>query len=332
MSCSMTINKHTRLVGCMSSNDQQVMLLKSLLSIVGNRQESQSVWVYAEDDHMDAVVVDLDDEGNATVGEDKDGAIVIFMSRDPARISQHKFPLPKPLRSKELLHLLDSLDEHLGNGSTLPQPVSSRATKAQASMNPLDVIASALADSHAKFLHAEFDGAPINIDTVRKRVYLGAGFSYAKATACQRFICTETKDLIADGPGCVSLADFVYEYTFSTRDAVLLTGLDKDSRFYIRQWPQFMNSANTRALVKLSAYFSRRRTTLQSATKELLVGMNQLVAYINAAHAQGLLMVEADLAVPANGVASVPAEPASVAASKGSFGGLFGKIRQKLGL
>jgi hypothetical protein len=139
----------------------------------------------------------------------------------------------------------------------------------------------------------------------------------------------------------VSLADFFYEYTLGTERVYLLNGLSQNASFYIRQWPQFMKASNTKAIIKLSAYFSRRKATINATARDLVVGIRQIIAYVNAAHAQNLLLSEAAASGPAAGDyrqaavarAALPASsmpPQAVETRR--TGGLFGRIRQRLGI
>lgn len=46
---------------CVSSQEQQKMLLKSLLGIVGHRANNQNEWTYLEEGSADVLVIDYDD-------------------------------------------------------------------------------------------------------------------------------------------------------------------------------------------------------------------------------------------------------------------------------
>lgn len=324
------MKKNARHIGCISSQPQQVLLLKSLLSIAGDRADSGNVWTYSDSGHRDAVVMDLDDEAQEGIPQGVDGDVVIAMSRDLAILKGRQFALQKPLRSKDIVHLLEVLDQHFVASAEASPALASSSTGVRHGDDRLDTILALSRRKDGHILLLDFGGEQAYLDIKNQKIFLDKDFPFAVVAGGGRFGVTEVASIPAGRYIGVSVADFFYEYTLSAKQAGLVDGLSLQAKYYIRQWPQFLKASNTKALIKLSAYFSRRRATISAAAQDLVVGINQIEAYINAAYVQGLLMVEAETA-PAAAVRSAAPElmkPRTATATHG----LFGKIRQKLGL
>lgn len=319
------MKKIARHIGCVSSQPQQVMLLKSLLSIAGDRADSDNIWMYSDSGHRDAIVMDLDDECQ----EDVVGDVVVAMSRDVAALDGRKFTLQKPLRSKDVVHLLELLDRHIGESAeTGKSLIDDEADSTQGDYG-LDAILALSRRNDGNVLLIDFDGARAFLDVRKQRIFLDGDFSFAVVAGSKKFSVAEAQSLPSGGHVGMSLADFFYEYTLSARKAFLVDGLSPDAKYYIRQWPQFLNPSNTKSLIKVSAYFSKRKSTINSAAQDLLVGARQIQAYLNAAYVQRLLMMESDgMGATGAGGGVVEVAATRVDASQG----LFGRIRRKLGL
>lgn len=263
------------------------------------------------------------------------------------------FCLHKPVRSRDLLQLLESLEAHLEHsGQTSPagndditRPVMAALTPADLHQDShLDSIFNLLQHSPKNIYKINFDHTHIYINTEKKRVLLPTNFSYDKIINSHDFAyqpCAQHE--IADGYSATALSDFFYELTIEEKTARLLSELKANFIFQIKQWPQFSNPNNSRALIKICAYFSKHKATLQSAAQDLSLGMEQLIGFINAVHAQNLLVFEKVLAtapVVNHGMTPALAEIAPTVASSQTvktdtskaLGGLFGRIRQRLGL
>lgn len=329
------MKKNARHIGCVSNQPQQVLLLKSLLTIAGDRAESDNVWTYSDSGHRDAVVMDLDDDGHAVSPQDVDSDVVVAMSRDLAALEGQPFALQKPLRSKDIVHLLELLDKHLGGSAAPTASVDMSASGYRHGDERLQAILALARRKDGKTLLLDFGGPQAYLDIKKQRVFLDKEFPFAVVAGGGRFSVTEAAAVPAGRHVGISVADFFYEYTMSAKQAELVDGLSLQARYYIRQWPQFLKASNTKALIKLSAYFSRRKATINAAAQDLLVGVNQIEAYLNAAYVQGLLMVEAET-VPVAAVRGAAVAPVAVAKAAPSAAaaphGLFGRIRQKLGL
>jgi hypothetical protein len=328
------MKKNARHIGCVSSQPQQVLLLKSLLSIAGDRADSGNVWIYSDSGHRDAVVMDLDDGIEAPYPDDIDVDVVIAMSRNVDALEGRQFFLQKPLRSKDIVNLLELLDRHLGQVSVTaearsPAPATASPATEEVGTGGLDTILAQSRRADVDAVSFSFDEHRACLDVKARKLLLDKEFSFRSAAKSTRFAFSGQKAVSGENAMRVSMADFFYEYTLCSKDGGLLRELDLNASYGIRQWPQFLNASNTRALIKFSAYFSRRKSTIAVAADDLVVNAKQVRAYLNAAHAQGLLVME-------NCVAEAPAAKAVKADNPRSGApaslGLFGKIRQKLGL
>lgn len=329
------MKKNARVIGCVSSQPQQVMLLKSLLSIAGDRAESGNVWTYSDSGHLDAVVMDFDDGDRSRLLKNMDSDVMVAMSRDLAILGGQPFSLHKPLRSRDIVHLLEMLDQHFDAGfQSAPKP-DSVAGEEVLRDERLNAILALLRRKSGRFLLLDFGVAGAFIDIKSQRVFLDHDFPLDIVAGGGRFNVVEVAAIPPGRHSAISAADFFYEYTLAAKQASLVDGLSLQAQYYIRQWPQFLKASNTKALIKISAYFSRRKATINAAAQDLLVGIQQIEAYLNAAYVQGLLMVESDVA-PVVASSSAPAAPLSARAvqrtSPVASVGLFGKLRQKLGL
>lgn len=325
------MKKNARLIGCVSSQPQQVLLLKSLLNIAGDRADSGNVWAYSESGHCDAMVMDLDDGSRQVSSQDIDSDVVVAMSRDLAILQGQPFSLHKPLRSRDIVHLLEVLDQHFQEGVNRGDSVKRLSEEVIYRDQRLDAILSLLRRKSENILLLDFGGPQAYLDIKNQKIFLEKDFPFSAVAAGSHLNVTEVKGIPSGRHIGISAADFFYEYTISAKQPGLVDGLSLQARYYIRQWPQFLKVSNTKALIKLSAYFSRRKATINAAAQDLLIGIQQIEAYLNAAYVQGLLMVEADAApvvAPRSAVVLEAVAPPAVTATRG----LFGKIRQKLGL
>ena len=272
------------------------MLLKSLFGIVGHRTHANNEWTYTDDDHADVYILDVDDEANRARAKTSRKPVVVF-SRDATLLKGYEFTLLKPLRSRDLLQVLDQLDQRLLNQVSDVNGVRNGSTQTARNANTdcLDELFTLLRQYAEHQFSFRFDDERIFIDTNKKRVYFDTGFNYTSAVSGQRAEFT-LLTAIPEGLPAVSLADFFYEFTVQEREAHLLAELHQAEKFQIKQWPQFINAANTKAMIRVSAYFSKNRASLPTAARELAVDSQQLMGFINAVHAQNLLVY--DVAAP----------------------------------
>lgn len=332
---SQLMTKMFLMVSCVSSQEQQKMLLRSLLGIVGNRRDSGVVWSYADEGPGDVIFVDYDDAGGVEIAHSMKDTIVVAFSRDPARTSSEGFNLHKPLRSKDLIDLLDRLGTRLAAPAERVAPAGSSvaAPAKTAKAHEQSLLAAVLGhlvsgDSSAFLLNVGKEW--VYFDLAARRVQQSAHFSFAMAVGSEDWRINNAAPRDTAGSATMSIADFFYEYSLKGEAAILLDGMQADALFSIRQWPLFRHVDNTRATVKLSAYFSRRKASLAEAAEVLDESARHVAAYLNAAHAQRMLLMEAPSGSAVREGQGAVAPAASVE-SKG-IRGLFKRIRSKLGI
>lgn len=342
--------KVTRTMGCQSNQEQQIMLLKSLLAIVGDRKDSENIWIFAEKSPFDAVIIDLDDSEHSQKTKGSTELHAIGMSRNEALLKDSHISITKPLRSRDLVVLLDTLDKklgesHSGNACKVEEISESSGSVFQkdapvfeGSDNRLKQIFDFLKGKSDNIVRVNFDDLHIYIDAKNGRFFLCSGFCYKQLSTSKNIAFSKEGINPAENVSVVSSADFFYEYSISKDNASLIADIDKNSVFHIKQWPQFMNMKNTKAIIKVSAYFSRKRACLEIASKELMIEVNQLVAYLNAAYAQGLLLSEPGPVELGKNMAMKNGEHESLTVSgvlpdqEKVKKSLFGRIRQRLGI
>lgn len=316
---------------CVSSQVQQQMLLKSLIAIVGLQTQSKTEWTYADEGHADVVIVDYDDNAQAKYPN----SIVVGFSRDSNLINDMPFALHKPLRSRDLLSLLSLLDEHLSTHKRKALTHhNTHANNFQDDNNdPLDIIFTLIRNNAQTLSSLHFNEQVAYLDPLKKKVFLPHDFTYQRITKDCDFQYYSMPSLPDVPLKQISVADFFYEFTLAEKPAHLLTVLNSDSRFQIKQWPNFANNQNTKAVIKISAYFSKQKATLQTAARDLSLDAQQLFGFINAVHAQNLLIFDSEIAVPQHMAApDISHQPPPISQETKKVSGLFGRIRQRLGL
>lgn len=333
--------KHARRMGCQSSQDQQIMLLKSLLAIVGDRKDSENIWAFADVGPYDAMIVDYDGRDDRHVDACASVCQVqVPMSRDEALLYGQELFLSKPLRSRDLVMLLDSLDKKVSRNNALAKPDNNFNRPDQAFSQSIDLVSGdgklkkimgVIKNKSPDYVRVDFDGAFAVIDAVNDQIFLEKDFNFSRATLSENISFSKVDSEMVDISNCISTADFFYEYTMNRDYVFLLDGIDKNYAFYIKQWPRFMRMTNTKSLIKVSAYFSRRRSRFDVALKDLMCDVKQLSAFLNAAHAQNLLFFDVNVAAE-----SVVAGQAMTVVKNGIMMpekvGIFGRIRQRLGI
>lgn len=186
--------KYTRTIGCQSSQVQQVMLLKSLLAIVGDRKDSENIWVYEENESCDVLIIDYDDQDTPLKSSVSRSNAVVPMSRDEDRLKDHSLSLLKPLRSREIVVLLDALDKKLAKNTPEKSPNISKKEVAvmEGESNfakeddNLRKILEILKKRSAELVRVDFDNVHIFIDGKNGRFFLGSGFCFKKQEAAHQ--------------------------------------------------------------------------------------------------------------------------------------------------
>lgn len=332
---------------CLSGSEHDELLLKSLLNIMGHRPRTE--WIYQEQltAPVDVLIVDCD--GNRSSLQEirshhKTRHIVAYTASTPP--AGFDDSLHKPLRAKDLLALLERIEPALvsinpGPNITTPdQPAAPATTKS--SLKLLDDIIHIAIEHKSGMILVDLQGETAIIDCVKRKALTTPEF-FRSAFIPGMMHSVRWAEQAAPHPAglrVMSLTDFFYDLTVKQPPAKLAKGLDEDAEFHIRQWPALSNSANSKAMIQAAAYFSKHKSTLRKAAADLSMSINELTGFINAVHGQNLLVYSlannnnyaASSAPPAPVPEQVVAAPVEKPASGGGLGGLFGRIRKKLGL
>lgn len=319
------MTKMTYSITCISSQEHQQMLLKSLVNILGIQTQSRTEWTYVDQNTADVIIFDYDDG----LPNQYPSAMVVGFSRNTSLLKEIPFALHKPLRSRDLLNLLSELDEHLRKKQ---QKHLNYLDAEQSDTNdPLDIILTLVRNNSHSMFSLHFDEQVVYLEPAKKKIFTPHSFSYAAINKDSDFQYHSLPELPNISLKQISIADFFYEFTVNENNAHLLSGLNSDARFQIKQWPNFANNQNTKSALKISAYFSKQKATLQTAAQELSLDINQLFGFINAVHAQNLLIFDTEIPIPTPIVATT-ATTAPVVQENKKVSGLFGRIRQRFGL
>lgn len=348
-----------------SQNDQLVM--KSLLNIVGNRASTR--WVYPDCDgydskNADVILIDtnvMPTANNSALKAQYHAEIVVAYGSMLQKSAAFDFLLPKPVRSKDLLLLLNDLEAKLSQYADTDVTAkfmvdNTIRTKVVTPQTPTPALASMPSTTPAKLvdgllaLSKQYKAAMLEV-RVNGQVYAYLDNYRKKAFVNPLFL----KDVPIGKLGsrvvdsmpqnnnfkAVTFTDLFFDLTLSQPPAVLVEGLSTDDTFSIKQWPNMGNSVHAKSMVRIAAYFSKQQATLAKATRDLSVEMNQIVGFINAVHSQNLLtysssvptVTKMSIEPKQDVVAVVETIPVKEAPAKSSgIGGLFGRIRQRLGI
>lgn len=335
-------NKYTlRLV---SSNTHDQLVMKSLMGIIGQRACRN--WSYAEDNSdADVVIVDVDKEyPDVTMLQKNNHCHTIVSLSEAARyVPRMSFSLSKPLRAKDVLVLLGDIERTLALptsvtfASQMPASVATEsAKKVFTSAKVLDQLLDATKQYKGAIVEVNLGQQLLYLDNRRKKIFVNGSFVTSQLTDRQ-IVCRATDKVPFSALESLTFTDIFYELTLSQSSASLANDLSFDDEFTIRQWPNMANSRHAKNMMRMAAYFSKQKATVNKAARDLALELNYIVGFINAVHSQDLLvshpaMALSNAAVADTGFAhNVNTEPVPTKTSSG-LSGLFGRIRQRLGM
>lgn len=334
-------NKYTlRLV---SSNTHDQLVMKSLMGIIGQRACRN--WSYAEDNfNADVVIVDVDKEYPDIVTLEKNNHChtIVSLSEAARYVPRMSFSLSKPLRAKDVLALLGDIERTLSPPASVTfassAPIATEsAKKVFTSANKvLDQLLDATKQYKGAIVEVNLGQQLLYLDNRRKKIFVNGSFVTSQLTDRQ-IMCRATDKVPFSALESLTFTDIFYELTLSQSSASLANDLSANDEFTIRQWPNMANSRHAKNMMRMAAYFSKQKATVNKAARDLALELNYIVGFINAVHSQDLLvshpaLVLANAAVPDTGFAhNVNTEPVQAKTSSG-LGGLFGRIRQRLGI
>lgn len=359
----MATNLTIRLI---SNIQRDQILLKSLLTVVGRRRAIE--WTYLlYDNNCDVVIVDADapHPSIATLKKLYGAKFIVVYAASPYKMPMADFILTKPLRAKDLNYLLTEIEKGLGFESSgmagnntldkldalsLPSinNVQAKAVVQAVAINE-NVISKGLIDDLLILIKKYKDSVlelsidnitTLYIDNYKKRVLVDKALFNNNYTGKMTLKIIESLPK-REGLVLMTFTDLFYELTLTQLNPALVSGLSAESIYYIKQWPNMGNSRHAKNMVRIAAYFSKQQATLSKAAYDLSIELNQIIGFINAVYSQNLLMYLANTPSPQKIVPDLmPKEieqPKSNASSQpkaksNAVGGLFSRIRQRLGI
>lgn len=331
-----------------SKNNHDVLVIKSLLGIVGHRASTN--WAPVEDGmRADVIILDVDNAFPNVVALKKDTGckLVVSYSVTNQKIPNIDFQLSKPVRARDLLALLNDLENMLGSqvylpptmtGVSSPKPDRAPTQSDSEQVKMLDELLALTQQYKAAILEVRIGNQICYLDNYRKKSFLSHDFFAANVLEGQ--IKARVVDAVPQGAlESLLFTDLFYELTLKQPPARLAKGLSLESEFHIKQWPNMSNSKNAKSMIRIAAYFSKQSASLAKAARDLSIEINPIIGFINAVHSQNLLVYSAasPIAMTMDN-SQIPVQPQSVAEPieapkpKSGIGGLFGRIRQKLGM
>lgn len=332
-----------------SKNNHDVLVIKSLLGIVGHRASTN--WTPVDEGlSADVVILDVDDNEYPNVSalkKDTGCKLVVSYSFTNQKIPNVDFQLSKPVRARDLLILLNDLENVLGSQVHLPTTMaglsSPKTDRVQTQpdnekVKILDELLALTQQYKAAILEVRIGNQVCYLDNYRKKSFLSHDFLTPNLLNGQ--IKARVVDTVPQGAlESLLFTDLFYELTLQQPPARLAKGLSVEGEFHIKQWPNMSNSKNAKSMIRIAAYFSKQTATLAKAARDLSIEINQIIGFINAVHSQNLLVYSAasPIAMSVDN-RQISVQPQSVAESievpkpKSGIGGLFGRIRQKLGM
>jgi hypothetical protein len=252
------------------------------------------------------------------------------------------FSLSKPLRAKDVIVLLSDIERTLAP-TTLnfasPAPVATEsAKKVFTSAKVLNQLLDATKQYKDAIVEVNLGQQLLYLDNRRKKIFVNGTFVTSQLTD-QQIVCRATDKVPFSALESLTFTDIFYELTLSQSSASLANDLSANDEFTIRQWPNIANSRHAKNMMRMAAYFSKQKATINKAAGDLALELNYIVGFINAVHSQDLLVSHPALALANVAVAdtdrgfaqNVNTEPVQAKTSSG-LGGLFGRIRQRLGI
>lgn len=341
-------NTHT--IRLLSDSNHDQLVVKSILGIVGHRANAD--WIYPEYSSVssDVVIVDIDTAlpDLAALKKQHQAKLVVVYGFTPYKLPLADFLLVKPVRAKDLLTLLSDLEGRLQQEipasidkldiSTVKSNTVSNSIqhKPDSSQRTIDKLLFLTKGYSAACLEVRFDGQVYcYVDNYRKRIFPNKTLRNYSPTGNMSY---RVVDSIAQTSNfeAVTFTDFFYELTLLQPPVLLMSDLSVENLFSIKQWPNMGNSRHAKDMVRIAAYFSKQQATLIKAAHDLSLEVNDVIGFINAVHSQNLLIFAE---VPPSQIIKKSSQSkdslennTSLPTKSSGIGGLFGRIRQRLGM
>ncbi|PTQ90710.1 hypothetical protein [Agitococcus lubricus] len=328
-----------------SPNPHDQLVMKSLMGILGQRACKN--WSYAEDNfNADVVIVDVDNEyPDITMLQKNNHCHTIVSFSETARyVPQMRFSLSKPLRAKDILVLLSDIERILviptpvALTTTIPEKVTTQTVQTRLSYSgALDQLLRAAKQHQGEIVEVNLGHQFLYLDNRRKKIFVNGVFSVSQLTEKQMVYRTTDK-VPFTALESLTFTDIFYELTLSQSSATLASDLSATDEFTIKQWPNMANSRHAKHMIRMAAYFSKQKASINKAAQDLALELNAIIGFINAVHSQDLLVSHPMMPLSNTTISdtrfghSVNAQEPVVAKTASGLGGLFGRIRQKLGI
>lgn len=311
----------------LSSKDETV--LKSLLDLFGTKTRDH--WVYANWDHADAIVLDMDNSEAVAQWHNSDEMrrrIPIALSGEVSSLSE-SYHLPKPLRAAPLISVLNLIVEN-GHHSATAQfrgPEQGSAPD-DADVDQADSLAQRIKSCDARFVRVAFHRGKLFLDRQNRLCATSLSLEQLSgliAELSEDVEISESESVFPDeeaGMEWVADKPFLWLIGISGSEGRLLAGLAPDSRLRLLRWPSPVLIRRSQDFMTLCALMSRKSgITLDEIVVSSEVSRDRAIAFINAASLIGSIT-----AVTANAESSQSRAPSSSGVSKG----LLAKIRSRL--
>lgn len=324
---------------CLSFNDETV--LKSLLTLLETRTHAQ--WQYLESgNETDAVIVDID----APTGMNEyqrhidQGRIVIAYTAEPNRPQLKAEILARPMRARDLIEVLNRCDPQQS-----AKPAKSTAPEKKATIpsnRPATAAAPTSASNEATLFHwfvdtssplhdgllsIEFAGKQLTVDLVQRCYCAEEGLSAyqdlfsAPVSELSVNVVTALPDLPPQ-----ALEALIWAAAKTPEEPVLHPMLGANNQFKLRRWPNFKQLGKpARADMKLAAYLTRHAADVSTIEGATGLSATDVIAFVNASFALGLV-------IQAKVTTEAPALTPQQDPAKNEHGGLWSKLRTRLGI
>ncbi|MDO8331092.1 MAG: hypothetical protein Q7T36_11545 [Fluviicoccus sp.] len=106
------MTKMTRVIGCVSSEQRQHLIFRSMVRVLGQGATSslKHQWSFSDVGPFDVRIVDIDDEEHVALADEQGQGVVVVLAGNQQILVGRQFTLSKPLRGNEFLQLLQAIE------------------------------------------------------------------------------------------------------------------------------------------------------------------------------------------------------------------------------
>lgn len=104
------MTKMTRVIGCVSSEQRQHLIFRSMVRVIGQGANLKHQWSFSDTGPFDVRIVDIDDEENTALADAHGQGVLVVLGGNHQVLVGRQFTLTKPLRGNEFLQLLQSIE------------------------------------------------------------------------------------------------------------------------------------------------------------------------------------------------------------------------------